>query len=127
MKAFLTVLVIFTVLFSAAAWFVFERALPAYSFPEYPVIGIFFFVLTAATYYIVIKADPKKPRSFVNRAMGTIVLKLFLSVIILLCYGLFRQQYVVGFFVLYMVGYLAYLALEVVFLYKALSSGKPVE
>lgn len=82
-------------------------------------LGIYFFFITAAGHYLLIKPGRQNSNSgFVNKYLMVSVLKFFLSIATLIVYSIFNAETAVDFIALFAYFYLLFGGFEVISLMK---------
>lgn len=81
---------------------------------------LFFICFNAVSHYLITKSISKKPRSFVQAFMGTVTVKMMLSLGIIVIYALFNKENAILFISSFAGLYLGFTAFEVVILMQKL-------
>ncbi|WP_020528971.1 hypothetical protein [Flexithrix dorotheae] len=115
-------------------WLTLILIIPSYCFATYifPIenkIGAFaqfpfFYLLTAFLHYRLIKAKEKNPRQFVTSFMGTMGLKMFISLLAAVGFGLLFRDEVAFMLIHILVLYFVYSTFEIVLILKELKNKK---
>ena len=78
----------------------------------------YFFIVTLAFHFGIVKSSKGKPQVFVRYFMGATVFKLLLHMCVIVFYSFSNKQMAVPFIMSFMVFYALYTALEVYFTFK---------
>lgn len=88
--------------------------------PSYIVLYVYFPLITSLIHFVLLKQIYKRPQLFINYFMGSMTVKLFLSMILLLVVLYTTPKVRISFALIFMAMYLIYTALSVVVLFKKL-------
>ena len=87
---------------------------------SYIVLYVYFPLITLLIHSVLLKQINKRPQLFINYFMGSMTVKLFLSMVLLLVVLYTQPNVRVSFALIFMFMYLVYTALSVVVLFKKL-------
>ncbi|MAC94460.1 MAG: hypothetical protein CMC96_03045 [Flavobacteriales bacterium] len=87
---------------------------------SYIVLYVYFPLITLLIHSVLLKQINKRPQLFINYFMGSMTIKLFLSMILLLVVLYTQPDVRISFALIFMFMYLVYTALSVVVLFKKL-------
>lgn len=90
----------------------------------YYLLHIFFYLLTLAIHAIMLKAGRKRPQIFVTYFMGTVSVKLFISLTGLAAYLFFHRDETIPFALSFLGLYLVYTAVEIIEVLQVLKKQK---
>lgn len=88
--------------------------------PSYIVLYVYFPLITSLIHSVLLKQINKRPQLFVNYFMGSMTVKLFLSMILLLVVLYSTPTVRISFALIFMLMYLIYTAVSVVVVFKKL-------
>ena len=104
-------------LWDVASGFLLQRLFPTHYLRLYPLIPFYFYILNVGS-YLLVDSFKAKSTSSVMLFLGSKMLKMILSVIVLLIFLVFSKTQVVEFLVAFLGNYLFFLILDSVLMLK---------
>ncbi len=100
-------------------------------YDHYTLLIAWFFILTAAVHFILIKTGGRDEKSFIRAFMTTVTVRFMLHMVIIFFWAFTHRETAVAFIITYFVLYLCYTLFEILMLMKviknkALENKKPL-
>lgn len=121
-ERFVLYLLTFSLLLCVVLFFFIPSLPDKFRFDEWWKIIVFFFIITSAFHYGLLKSTSKRPNAITIYYMATTTIKLLLYVGIIIGYSLMHKDKSAGFIVSFFIMYFFYTAFEVSILYKKFST-----
>lgn len=121
---FIKKLIIFTLLLGLLSYLV-EYLIPKqFVTPAMPFLLIFFFAITAFTFYLALKAFTQKTSRYANFFMISVFLKLLLYVSIIIIYAFINTGDIISFIITFFIFYIFFTSFETFAIVKAQKSNR---
>lgn len=123
-NVFVKKLVIFTLLLGLISFVIGAFMPKQFVTPAMPFLLIFFFAITAFTFYLALKAFTQKTSRFANFFMISVFAKLLLYVSIIIIYAFINTSDIISFIITFFIFYIFFTSFETIAIMRAQKSNR---